>query len=322
MRTQTVLLLTTVLLLVALAPWIVSSCSSRPLMPNELPQQRSRYEATMVAAKHATIEAMRKGESNRQVIAIGTVAVTAVMSATTPITRTVRPTVSLTPTLSLALTATLTPTPTHLAEIGETPTAMITATQRVVGSSSVKIVRSTVLTTTPVSPTVASTMPLTPTKKIVIVHVDGTPVATQIVPVNPDSAGKTPTPAAGFVAKQDVLSEQMLTTQVQTDASDTTLSNLVINLQWDGVYATGDVPTLLGFKQPVEVRGNFAVEHDSLVFKATTILFKGVDVTEQYRGQLEERVNSSLYHLLPQRYVKSFKLGNGEVVVQSQMRAK
>ncbi len=43
MRMQTALLATGLLLLLALAPWLVSSCAQRSLLPDQLRQARTQY---------------------------------------------------------------------------------------------------------------------------------------------------------------------------------------------------------------------------------------------------------------------------------------
>ena len=101
MRTYAAIILVCILLVLAMVPWIVISCTPQPLVPDEFRQERESYTATVSAAQDATIEAMRKAPSTPKVLIIGTVQ---------PVSRTPGPTSpSATPTPS---TATLTPSPT------------------------------------------------------------------------------------------------------------------------------------------------------------------------------------------------------------------
>ena len=123
-----------------------------------------------------------------------------------------------------------------------------------------------------------------------------------------------------MVDVDDIITDQMLNEQVQKDADSGTISDLTVELGPDGVRAYGTVSVLLGLRRPIEMQGTFAVEEERLVAIATSIVFNGQDVTEPYRHTIEERVNWSLYKLLPQRYVRSFELSWSQVKVHSQMR--
>ena len=111
-----------------------------------------------------------------------------------------------------------------------------------------------------------------------------------------------------------------MTAQVEQDADDASISDLHIHLTPEGVTATGRVSILPGIKRPIEVKGTFAVENDSLVMKVTSILLNDIDVTDQYRAQLEDEVRWGLYQLLPQRYVRSYELAEGQLIVHSEVR--
>jgi hypothetical protein len=123
-----------------------------------------------------------------------------------------------------------------------------------------------------------------------------------------------------MVDVQDVITEAMLSSQAQQDGANDVVKGLVITLQPEGISAVGRVTVFPGITRPIEMRGTFAVEEDRLVTHISSILFDGHDVTEQYRSGLEERVNWSLYKLLPQRFVESYQLSFGQMTVYSQVR--
>ncbi len=112
----------------------------------------------------------------------------------------------------------------------------------------------------------------------------------------------------------------MLTEQVKMDAEDTSLNDLMIYISEDGIFAVGTVSIFPGLKRKIEISGNFVVQRESLLAEITSIVLDNLDVTEEYRWQLEDNVNTSLYRLLPQRYVRSFELSDGQVSVDSEVR--
>ena len=127
-RSVTAILACTLLVL-ALAPWIVSSCASQPLMPESLVQERTYYEATVDMARTATRVAERMGDSDRRVVVIGTVPATATATRLAPpaqITRTDPASLVITGTAQLAVLPTDTPlrspTPTASPTATKTPT--------------------------------------------------------------------------------------------------------------------------------------------------------------------------------------------------------
>jgi hypothetical protein len=125
---------------------------------------------------------------------------------------------------------------------------------------------------------------------------------------------------SGLVDTEDVVTEESLTQQVQEDLDDGSLSELTISLSPDGVQATAIVERLRGVRQRIEAEGTLAVGDYLLVVEVSSIELDDLDVTDLYRGELESRINSSLYRLLPQRYVQSYELAVGEVRVWSKVR--
>jgi len=310
MRMQTALLATGLLLVLALAPWLVSSCAQRPLLPDELRQARTQYAARVEAAQAATMAAQRQGPSSRKVIALGTVAATALAATRTP-----EPL----------------PAPTDIVTPTVVATQMATKPTRAPGSSTVVIVSSSIVSAT-VVPTLAITATVAPTStstvtattmvttRVIVVGANTTPAAPTSGPLRGGNVAIAPGRPLGLVAIEDVITEEMLTAQMQQDANAAALSNLTVYLTPDGFRALGNFAIRPGFTRPVEMVANFAVENDSLVAQVTTIRFGGLDVTDQYASEMEGRINWGLYQLLPQRYVDSFALGDGTVIVQSQMK--
>jgi hypothetical protein len=168
----------------------------------------------------------------------------------------------------------------------------------------------------------------TPTTRRIVIQSETSPVSptetpTEIPVASPtESSTGTVLPATplGLVETEDVITEGMLTEQVKRDADDDSLSDLTIGLAPEGISAVAFVTIFPGIKRRIEASGTFAVDNNSLVVTVSTIQFDDLDVTERYRGQLESSLNSSLYRLLPQRYVQSYKLGDGEVRVYSRVR--
>lgn len=132
-------------------------------------------------------------------------------------------------------------------------------------------------------------------------------------------SGGPPTPA-NMVDVEDILTEAQMVEQVRRDAGDDMLLDLSLHITGDGVSAGSTVTVFPGIEQQIEAGGTFAVENDSLIFRAEFVQLNGVDVTAQYRDSLESQITTSLYRLLPGRFVQSFELGSGEVRVTSKMR--
>lgn len=306
MRTYTAIVLVGTLLVLAMVPWIVSSCASQPLLPDEFHQERESYTATVSAAQDATIEAMRKAPSTPKVLIIGTV-----RSASRTPTPT-SPSATRTPS-----TATLTSSPTSGEAVPGSTMTVTPPRTPTLPSSSIIIVNTVVAAESP-----------TTTPRRIIVRSQGSPkVPTETLaetpaasPTQSGTATLLPALPSGLIDTEDVITEEMLTEQVKQDADDSSLSDLTIQLTPDGINAIALATIFPGIKRRIEASGTFAVENYSLVVRVSSIQLDGLDVTERYRGQLESSVNSSLYRLLPQRYVQSYELADGEVRVYSKVR--
>lgn len=330
MAARSAYLLITLLLLLALTPWAISSCAQQPLLPEDLRQQPTRYQMTVDTSQNLTREAERAATSAPpKVVPLGTLAATPEQE--TPVPPAEAPAETFTNTLSAAAPA-ITPTLPISAELSLAPPV----------ESTVVIVSSAVMTDTPeatprvivvrsqsgvadptatptTTPTLAASASLTATQGMTTTQ--PAPTATPIPPVvvAPATGAGPPTPS-GMIDVEDILTDAALTAQMAKDAQGTDLSELSVFLDRNGVAAAGIVRIFPVFRRPITAIGHFAVENESLVVKITQILFNGADVTEEHRDALESNVNSSLYRLLPQRYVQSFEMGAGQVIVKSKMR--
>jgi len=119
---------------------------------------------------------------------------------------------------------------------------------------------------------------------------------------------------------EDILTAEEITEQLTTDASESDFSDIKVFLSEDGVRITSVLTVLPGITQLVEAIGVFIVKNDSLKVIFYSITADDVDVTEQHCKQLQSRMDSSLYRLLPERYVQSFVLSEGKIVVYSKVR--
>lgn len=118
---------------------------------------------------------------------------------------------------------------------------------------------------------------------------------------------------------EDIITEEMLREQVQKSNTDGSFSDITVRITSEGLRVTGKAVVTL-FQQPFTMTGTFVVENESLAVRVESILLNGVDVTAQYRSQLEDEIRWQLYQLLPQRFVQSFTLADGQIVVQSLKR--
>ncbi|MCL6429310.1 MAG: hypothetical protein K6V36_00440 [Anaerolineae bacterium] len=166
---------------------------------------------------------------------------------------------------------------------------------------------------------VASPTPIV-TRIIVVSRGTATPPSPAPSSTRDRTAAPSPAPPPRLKEVRDVITEEMLLAQVLRNATALSISDLHIDVTVSGISATGKKETVLGLKVPIEVRGTLAVVQDSLIVRVESVVFAGEDVTDVYRRQLEDSVNLSLYQLLPRRYVRSFELTEGQVVVHSEVR--
>ncbi|MBX3001410.1 MAG: hypothetical protein KF893_23005 [Caldilineaceae bacterium] len=305
MPRHTTYMLVAVLLILAVAPWIVSSCAAEPLIPEELRLERVYFEATVDAGQQARMQEERDAPSSFGIVPLGTIS----------------PEDAPTPT---PVQIVITPTPEPIEEQEDEAEADLLEDESELAEAANSTTSSTVLK---VETSVAAETPV-PTARIIIIRSEAAqptalPAVTESDTLTTTEEITTVASIAlplNMVAVEDLITEQMLAMQVQQDVADTALSNLTITFTPEGVQAMGSVVLLGGIRQPLVAIGTFVVENDSLVTKVSSIRLGRLDVTERYRGQLEAGVNSSLYRLLPQRYVQSFELSHGELLVHSQVR--
>jgi hypothetical protein len=148
-------------------------------------------------------------------------------------------------------------------------------------------------------------------------------VASASVTPAAQATGGTAAQETGIAARQvvnDVITERMLRDQVRKEVTQTTIKDLSIDLMPNGFSAASKIVLAFGIQRTLSTRGTFAVEHESLVAKVNSITLGSSDVTAQYRDQLEDRINWSLYQLLPQRYVQAFTLSHDELTVTSELK--
>jgi hypothetical protein len=349
MRSYTVVLVT-ILVAIALAPWIISSCSPQPLVPDTLREEREEYQSRRAIIESERLQEDRDGDSNIRVIVEGpfdeengnetehgventengdlpTGDETGGSGAEVPDPENVRQlTVSSSSVISTPVVGeTDNVDASALSEMG-TPTATVAPDEE---SSSAVVVSTSVAQTTP-----------EPTSRVIVVQstvLEATPEPSDgelqetdtSTPDSQETGTQEPEPVthvitssqpSGMVDVEDLITSQSLTDQVKQSESGSALSNLNITITGEGLEATGSVAVFAGIRRPLQAVGVLTVENESLVVQVESIRFDGMDVTDQYRGQLESHVNSSLYRLLPQRHVQSFELVNDEIHVRSLMR--
>ncbi len=118
----------------------------------------------------------------------------------------------------------------------------------------------------------------------------------------------------------DTLTDGKITEQLLIDAGDSDFHNIQVFLNEGGIHITSVLTVLPGINQEVKAQGVFTVQQYSLRIVLSSITSDGMDVTSQYCKSLQTRLNTSLYRLLPERYVQDFDLFAGEIVVYSKIR--
>jgi len=131
--------------------------------------------------------------------------------------------------------------------------------------------------------------------------------------------GGPPLPAT-LIPVEDTITEVQLAEQIRLDAGSSTLPNLSLTITPDGIRAASVVTIFPGIEQQIEAGGVLDIENYGLVFRAEYVQLNGEDVSARYRESLESQINTSLYRLLPGRFVQSYALGIGEIRVQSGVR--
>lgn len=287
-------------LVLASLPWLLASCYEQPLIPPELAGLRAEYEATAEAFRNASLDEMRAAPSGRSLVVVGTVSAGEMAEMGLSEATALPATVTLVPATPRPPTGT--PSPTLTAS----PTATATPTVGV----AVRITRATISSVQTVSPRLGS-----PTARVIRVGAGSATPA-------PGAPGETAAQKTGNTPQvvTDVITEQMLRDQVRKEVTQTTIRDLSIDLTPDGFVAQSKIVLAFGIQRTLSTTGAFAVEHESLVAKVSNITLGSANVTAQYRSQLEDRINWSLYQLLPQRYVRAFTVSHDEITVTSEMK--
>jgi hypothetical protein len=160
---------------------------------------------------------------------------------------------------------------------------------------------------------------LTPTADVDAVSDRLTPTPAPVTLSDPTNDWIIETPL-GLVDAEDILTAQMLMDQFERDAEGQDLPDLNVHLSPDGIRITTYVAILPGITQQIEAEGIFLVENNSLLVSIASIVLDDHDVTKRYAGQLESRINTSLYSLLPQHFVQSVTLFEGRMLVRSKVK--
>lgn len=143
---------------------------------------------------------------------------------------------------------------------------------------------------------------------------------------NPSPGGEAPTAAslgpptpANLVAIEDRITETQLADQIRQDA-DNGLPDLSLTITPEGIHAASAVTLFPGITQRIEAGGILSIQDNNLVFQTEFVRLNGDDVSALYGDRLESQINTTLYRLLPGRFVRSYELGLGEIRVQSGVR--
>jgi len=244
------------LLILAMLPWLVTSCSPQSLVPNDIRQEPLQYDATVSAAQAATINAVRSATSVISVIPIGTIDMPSIVTQSLSTSVVVINTVTASPNSEISPASVST-------GLIETPTPIFTSTKETEGAPS-------------------------------------TPI--------------------GLIDTEDIITEEQLTEQLKTEPEGSELKDLNVTLLENGFQINSGLSMFPVNNQQVEVHGVFIIKNYSLVVSISSITLNGDDVTSSYHEEIESRMDTSLYRLLPERYVQSFIILNGRLLVSSKFR--
>jgi hypothetical protein len=142
-----------------------------------------------------------------------------------------------------------------------------------------------------------------------------TPTVSPTQPVD----GAPPTPI-GLVDTEDLITDEQLTEQLKMEPEGSQLKDLNVSLTETGFQVEGALSTFPVGGEKVTVRGEFLIKNYSLVVNVSSITLNGTDVTLSYHEEVESRMDTSLYRLLPERYVQTFMLADGQFLVFSKVR--
>lgn len=152
-----------------------------------------------------------------------------------------------------------------------------------------------------------------------------TTTTNSIKPLSPTSIstviaeGVPPTPI-GLIDIEDIITEEQLTEQLKNEPEGSQLRDLKVIFVDNGFQIQASLATFSSVGQKIEVYGEFLVKNYSLVVHVSSIFLNGSDVTLSYHEEIESRMDTSLYRLLPERYVQYYMLLEGKLIVSSKVR--
>jgi hypothetical protein len=151
--------------------------------------------------------------------------------------------------------------------------------------------------------------------------VDSTPTATPDLTVcELEEPAYLPSTPSILKDVQDILTEESLIEQLSIDAENSDFENIEVFLSTDGIQIASELTVLPGLTQEVYASGVLTIQQDSLRIVLFSITTGGMDVTTEYCKSLQTRLNTSIYRLLPERFVQDFELHDGEIIVYSKVR--
>lgn len=131
--------------------------------------------------------------------------------------------------------------------------------------------------------------------------------------------GVPPTPI-GLIDTKDIITEEQLTEQLKAEPEGSQLKDLKVFLTENGFEIECVLMAFPAKGENIEVKGEFLVKNYSLVVSVSSIILNGRDVTLLYHEEIESRMDTSLYKLLPERYVQTYTLMDGKILVFSKIR--
>lgn len=179
-----------------------------------------------------------------------------------------------------------------------------------------------VATITPTVQAATTSIPITPTVAVVTLVVTSTASTTEPMPTatTPSNDSSIPLPS-GLVDMEDTLTSADLTGEINLAPGAEIFTDLGTMFTEDGFRVVGSAEMVVGFKQDAEVIGQFDIVDYTLVSRITSVTVGGADVTSRYQNDLQQRMDTVLYQLLPQRFITSFVIDDADTMrVQSQAR--
>jgi len=137
---------------------------------------------------------------------------------------------------------------------------------------------------------------------------------------NTNESDGVPATPIGLIDIEDIITEEQLTEQLKTEPEGSELKDLKVALSQSGFRIDGILAISPVSNQDVEIHGVFIIKSYSLVVDILSITLNGDDVTSSFHEEIESRMDTSLYRLLPERYVQDFMVVDGKLLVTSKAR--